>query len=238
MLILSVKYYHPWWSSPDLRALLARWSPVLLICWSLLRRWFCDSLRGLAGTSAALEMGPANKKAKWTMHSHKSFSNILHFIAPRFITFYWALVAGSLSPALHRCWPAVSGTSDHLPDCSKQGKWGKDRIRCSWPSEFYRKVQQMWPDIKKILLFSCQIHVKEHWWHCYIEVYICLIYLVKTGSSQYFFWSPKTWAIFFRKPREKPFLSEPVLKTGALNASVETDRREQRRQIQTPLNNR
>lgn len=53
-----------------------------------------------------------------------------------------------------------------------------------------------------------------------------VIYLVKTGSSQYFFWSPKTWAMFFRKPKEKPFLSEPVLKTGALNASAERKRKQ------------
>lgn len=48
---------------------------------------------------------------------------------------------------------------------------------------------------------------------------VSFFHLVKTGMSQYFFWSPKTWAIFFRKPREKPFLSEPVLNTGALKAS-------------------
>lgn len=56
------------------------------------------------------------------------------------------------------------------------------------------------------------------------------LYLVNTGSNQYFFWSPNTWTMFFRKPREKPFLSEPVLKTGALKASVKQDRHRQRRQ--------
>lgn len=33
------------------------------------------------------------------------------------ITFYRALAAASPSPVLHRCWPAASETSDHLPDC-------------------------------------------------------------------------------------------------------------------------
>lgn len=49
------------------------------------------------------------------------------------------------------------------------------------------------------------------------------LYLVNTGSSQYFFWSPNTWTMFLRKPREKPFLSEPVRKTGALKASAKRE---------------
>lgn len=63
----------------------------------------------------------------------------------------------------------------------------------------------------------------------YVQFCICVLYLVKIGSSQYFFWSPKTWAIFFRKPREKPFLSDPVLKTGALNASADREQQQTHR---------
>lgn len=42
----------------------------------------------------------------------------------------------------------------------------------------------------------------------------------KTGNSQYFDWSPKTSAKFRLKPKENPFLSGPLMKTGALKASI------------------
>lgn len=45
-------------------------------------------------------------------------------------------------------------------------------------------------------------------------------YLVKTGSSQYFFSSPKTSLRFLPHPREKPFLSGPFRNVGARNVSV------------------
>lgn len=52
---------------------------MLLACWSLLRRRFCDSLSGLTGMLTALEMCPTNKKAKLSANpqlipKHKSFS--------------------------------------------------------------------------------------------------------------------------------------------------------------------
>lgn len=47
--------------------------------------------------------------------------------------------------------------------------------------------------------------------------------LEKTGSIQYFGWSPNTSATFRPKPREKPLLSGPLAKTGALNASEGRD---------------
>lgn len=45
-------------------------------------------------------------------------------------------------------------------------------------------------------------------------------YLVKIGSSQYFFSSPKTSLRFLLHPREKPFLSGPFRNVGARNVSV------------------
>lgn len=47
--------------------------------------------------------------------------------------------------------------------------------------------------------------------------------LEKTGSIQYLGWSPNTSATFRPKPREKPLLSGPLVKTGALKASERRD---------------
>lgn len=44
--------------------------------------------------------------------------------------------------------------------------------------------------------------------------------LVKIGSSQYFFSSPKTSLRFLLHPREKPFLSGPFRNVGARNVSI------------------
>lgn len=72
-------------------------------------------------------------------------------------------------------------------------------------------------DIEQISYFTYLVYGRGE----DLSPFVC--YLVKTGSSQYFFWSPKTCAIFFLKPSEKPFLSEPVRKTGARKASAEED---------------
>ena len=45
-------------------------------------------------------------------------------------------------------------------------------------------------------------------------------YLENTGSSQYFFSSPKTCLQFLLHPREKPFPSGPYENVGARNDSV------------------
>lgn len=54
---------------------------------------------------------------------------------PRFITSYWALVAGLLLPAPHRCSLVAQGMSDHHPDCGNKDDGGK--IICSEAAEFH-----------------------------------------------------------------------------------------------------
>lgn len=107
--------------SPDLRPSSVGCSPTLLACWSLLRRRFSDSPRGLARTSTTLETCPTHKNIRWRMYLLQNTPQSCNksFTVPGAVTFYWALAAASQSPVLHRCWPAVSETWDHLPDCRK-----------------------------------------------------------------------------------------------------------------------
>lgn len=63
-------------------------------------------------------------------------------------------------------------------------------------------------------------------WNQFILQFISIQteYLVKIGSSQYFFSSPKTSLRFLLHPRENPFLSGPFRNVGARNVSVKEKR--------------
>lgn len=67
----------------------------------------------------------------------------------------------------------------------------------------------------KYLTREAKLHRFHNFWHLNF-----INYLEKTGSSQYFFSSPKTCLQFLLHPREKPFASGPYENVGARNDSV------------------
>lgn len=64
------------------------------------------------------------KDTRWGMYFiwKTPYSSSVSFTVAGAVTFYRAPAAGSPSPVLHRCWPAVSGTWGRLPDCTKREK--------------------------------------------------------------------------------------------------------------------
>lgn len=85
-----------------------------------------------------------------------------------------------------------------------------------WLKTYKQHMAWIWGQFDLFVLFFWRNFFNEWFPMCIVD----LLHLEKMGQIQYLAWSPNTSTTFRRKPREKPFLSGPFGKTGALKASA------------------